>query len=315
MSAIEAKEDTGKIYDMIVIGGGPGGYTAALYAVRAGMSTLVLERLAPGGQMGLTNEIDNYPGFEDGIDGVSLGLRMQSGAHRFGAETKLTEVRAVELDAPVKTIETGEGTFRARTVALATGAEPRKLAVAGEEELFGRGVHYCATCDGMGYRGKIVAIVGGGNTAVEDALLLARLCQKVILIHRRDTLRATKIYQERLFQMENVEFCWNSVVDGLLYDKAMTGVCLKNVKTGEKTDVPCDGLFVSIGRDPATALVRGQLELDGAGYVIADESTRTNLPGVFAVGDVRTKAVRQVVTAVSDGANAVYSAEEYLLNS
>lgn len=302
-----------RIYDMIIIGGGPGGYTAALYAARAGMDTLLIEKLSAGGQMCLTDQIDNYPGFDEGVDGYTLGFKMQAGAERFGAKTLLAEVLSLTLDAPIKTVETSDGTYQARTVVIATGANPRPLGVEHEQERVGRGIHYCASCDGMFFRGKTVAVVGGGNTAAADALLLARLCEKVILIHRRDSLRATKLYHAPLMQTENVEFRWNSAVDSLRFDdEAFRGVTLKNVQTGETSELAVDGVFVAIGRIPNVELVRGQLELDESGYIIADESTRTSLPGVFAVGDVRTKALRQVITAASDGAVAAFYAEEYL---
>lgn len=300
------------VYDMLVIGGGPGGYAAALYAARAGLDTLVLEKLSAGGQMALTEQIDNYPGFENGIDGFSLGEKMRRGTERFGVKTRLTEVRALDLSGEIKRAETSDGIVYGRTVVLATGANPRDLGVEGEKELIGRGVNYCAACDGMFYQDKTVALVGGGNSAAAEALILARVCRKVILIHRRDTLRATKIYHEPLMRAENVEFRWNSTVTALLHGEKVTGVRLRNVHTGEEQDVACEGVFVSVGRVPATELVKDQVLLDSAGYIIADESTRTNLPGVFAVGDVRTKALRQVVTAVADGAVAVHYAEEYL---
>jgi thioredoxin reductase (NADPH) len=301
-----------RIYDMIIIGGGPGGYTAALYAARAGLDTLVLEKLSAGGQMALTDKIDNYPGFEEGIDGFMLGEKMRLGAERFGAATELAEVQRVELEGAVKKIETSEGTFYGRTVVLSTGAVPRELGVDGEKALVSRGVHYCAACDGMFYRGKTVVVVGGGNTAAADALLLSRVAKKVIVVHRRDTLRATKLYHQPLLDAPNVEFYWDSQVSELLRDGRLTGVKVKNVRSGEESVVACDGVFVSVGRAPATDLVKDQLTLDGGGYVVADESTRTNLGGVFAVGDVRTKALRQVVTAVADGAMAVHYAEAYL---
>ena len=302
----------GRIYDMVIIGGGPAGYTAALYAARSGLQVIVLEKLSAGGQMALTAQIDNYPGFEDGIDGFELAEKMQLQAQRFGAQTELAEVTAVQLDGPVKKVETTEGTFLGRTVVFSTGANPRELGVTGEQELVGRGVHYCAACDGMFYRGKTVVVVGGGNSAAADALVLSRIAEKVILVHRRDTLRATKIYHEPLMKAPNVELRWNSVVAELLHDGRLHGVKLRDVNTGAETTVECDGLFVSVGRKPASDLVRGQLQLDEAGYIAADESTRTNIPGVFAVGDVRTKVLRQVVTAVADGAMAVHYAEEYL---
>ena len=299
-------------YDVAVIGGGPAGYTAALYSARAGLSVVVLERLSAGGQMALTTQIDNYPGFPEGIDGFTLGEQMQQQAERFGAVTELADVLSLRLSGTEKEIETSEGTFTAKAVILATGANPRQLGLPGEQALVGKGVNYCAACDGAFYRGKTVVVVGGGNSAAADALLLSRIAKKVILVHRRDALRATKVYHQPLTQADNVEFCWNSQVTRLLHDSRLTGVEIRNVQTGEHSEIPCDGIFVSIGRNPATDLVKGQLALDEGGYVIADESTKTNLPGVFAIGDVRTKAVRQVVTAVADGATAAHFSEEYL---
>lgn len=300
------------VYDMIIVGGGPGGYTAALYAARAGLDTVVLEKLSAGGQMALTSQIDNYPGFEDGVDGFELAEKMQKQAERFGTKTEYVEVSRMDLTAQPKIIETSEGTFLGKTIVVATGANPRELGVEKERELVGRGVAYCAACDGMFYRGKTVAVVGGGNSAAADALLLSRVAKKVIVIHRRDRLRATKIYHEPLMNMENVEFRWNSVVSEFLYDQKLTGLRLKDVHTGEESEIECDGVFISVGRKPATELVAGQLDLDGSGYISAGETTETNIPGVYAVGDVRTKLLRQVVTAVSDGAAAVHMAEEYL---
>ena len=300
------------VYDLIVVGGGPGGYTAALYAARAGLDTLVLERLSAGGQMALTEEIDNYPGFEDGIDGFTLAEKMQQQAERFGAKSAYAQVERMDLTASPKVLETSEGTFHARTVVLATGANPRELGLPHEAALTGRGIAYCAACDGMRYKGKTVVVVGGGNSAAADAMLLSRIAQKVILVHRRDALRATKVYHAPLMQAENLEFRWNSVVTELLHEEKLTGVKVKNVHTGEEDTIPCDGVFISVGRKPATELVQGQLELDRSGYIIADETTATNLPGVYAVGDVRTKPLRQVVTAVADGATAVHMAEEFL---
>ena len=299
-------------YDMIVIGGGPAGYTAALYAARAGLSTLVLEKMSVGGQMAITDVIDNYPGFDEGIDGFTLGMKMQAGAQRFGAETEYGEVTAVKLDDKEKSIVTDAGELFARTVVIATGAGPRPLGVDGEEKLIGRGVHYCAHCDGRFYKDKTVVVVGGGNSAAADALYLSRLAKKVYVVHRRDTLRATKIYHEPLMRMENVEFIWNSTISSFLADGKLSGVRILDRVSGEERTVEADGVFVSIGRTPETSLFKGQLDLDEGGYIIADETTRTNADGVFAVGDVRTKALRQVVTAVADGAVAAHFAEEYL---
>ena len=301
-----------RIYDLIVIGGGPGGYTAALYAARGGLQVLVLEKLSAGGQMALTSQIDNYPGFAESVDGFELGQSMQQQAERFGAVTELANVTAVNLEGSIKEVQTSEGPFYSKAVVIATGANPRELGVTGERELIGRGVNYCAACDGMFYRGKTVVVVGGGNTAAADALLLSRLAKKVIVVHRRDTLRATKIYHKPLMEAENVSFYWNSVVEELIYGEKLTGVKLRNLQTGEQVLLETDGLFISIGRKPATELVQGQIQLDEGGYIVAGESTVTSVPGVFAVGDVRTKQVRQIVTAVGDGAVAAHMAEAYL---
>ena len=306
------KQTAKRLYDTIIIGGGPGGYTAALYAARAGLETLVIERLSAGGQMALTQQIDNYPGFADGVGGYELAEQMQRQAERFGAQTRNAQVQRLDLKANPKTVETSEGTFLCRTVILAMGANPRELGLPGEKELVGRGVAYCAACDGMFYKGKTVVVVGGGNSAAADALLLSRIAKKVILIHRRDTLRATKVYHEPLLKAENVEFRWNSVVTKLLHGDRLTGVRIQNVQTGEEADIAADGVFVSVGRIPATELVAQQLELDGGGYIAAGETTETSIPGVYAVGDVRTKPLRQVVTAVADGATAVHMAEAFL---
>lgn len=302
-----------QIYDMIVIGGGPAGYAAALYATRAGMDTLVLERMSIGGQMALTDVIDNYPGFDEGVDGFTLGMKMQAGAERFGATTEYAEVTGVELNDSIKRIFTASGEFSARTVVIATGANPRELGLLGEGSMVGRGLHYCAHCDGRFYKGKTVAVVGGGNSAVSDALYLSNLAEKVYLIHRRDTLRATGIYHKPLQAAKNIEFLWNQTVVGIeSNDGKVSGAVLRGVKDGEEKLLTLDGIFVSIGRKPATELFQGKLELDANGYIVADETTKTNVSGVFAAGDVRTKALRQVVTAVGDGATAAHFAEEYL---
>ncbi len=300
-------------YDVIVIGGGPGGYCAALYAARANLNTLVIEKFAPGGQMATTEIVENYPGFVDGINGFELGMQMKKGAERFGVKTKLAEVKSVELDKNPKLIHTAKATFEAKTVILALGAFPRELGLENERNLRGRGVSYCATCDGMFYRDKTVVIVGGGNTAVADALFLAKICKKVYLVHRRDELRASKTYMESLEKTENIEFLWSSEVVEILADEFVTGVKVKSRKDDSVQEVPCDGIFVAIGNIPNTELIKGQVELDEAGYVIADETTTTNIPGVFAVGDMRQKPLRQIVTAVADGAVASKYAEEYLI--
>ena len=300
------------IYDLVIIGGGPAGYTAALYASRAGLDSVLIEKLSAGGQMALTGEIDNYPGFEEGVDGLTLGFKMQQGAEKFGAVTEYAEVLSVDFSDKIKKIETTSGTFFGKTVIVSTGANPRELGLSNEAQLMGKGVHYCAHCDGRFYKNKTVVVVGGGNSAAADALYLSRLAKKVILVHRRDKLRATKIYHEPLMKADNIEFMWNSSVSEILAENRVTGVVIKNKETGEEKEIHCDGVFVSIGRKPATEFLNGALDLDEGGYIVADESTKTNVEGVYAVGDVRTKVLRQVVTAVADGAVAVHYAEEYL---
>ncbi len=299
-------------FDVIIIGGGPAGYTAALYAARANLSAMVIEKFAPGGQMATTEIVENYPGFVEGINGFELGMQMKKGAERFGVKTKLAEVKRVELDKNPKLIHTSKDTFQAKTIILALGAYPRELGLPNERNLRGRGVSYCATCDGMFYKDKTVVIVGGGNTAVADAIFLAKICKKVYLVHRRDELRASKTYMESLEKTENIEFIWSSEVVEILADEFVTGVKVKSRKDDSIRMVACDGIFVAIGNVPNTELIKGQVELDEAGYVPADETTRTNIPGVFAVGDMRNKPLRQIVTAVADGAVASKYAEEYI---
>lgn len=301
-----------RIYDVLVIGGGPGGYTAAMYAARANLKVAVIEKLAPGGQMSTTAQVENYPGFPEGINGFDLGMLMQQGAERYGTETIYGEVTKVELQATTKKVYLGDKEQEAKTVILSTGAYPRELGLARERELRGQGVSYCATCDGMFYRDQTVVIVGGGNTAVADALYLQKICKKVYLVHRRDTLRASKLYLEALEEAENIELVWNSKVVELLAEDKVEGVLVESVASGERREIPCDGIFVAVGNVPNTELIKGQVDLDEAGYVLADETTCTNLPGVFAVGDMRQKPLRQIVTAVADGAVASKYAEEYI---
>lgn len=298
-------------YDVVIAGGGPAGYTAALYSARAGFSVLVLEMLNAGGQMSTTSEIDNYPGFENGIDGFELGEKMQAGAERFGVVSEFAEITGMELSAQPKVIHTTSGDFFAKAVVIATGASPRKLGLADEAEFTGRGVAYCATCDGMQFKDRVVAVSGGGNSAAAEALTLSKICKQVYLIHRRDTLRASASYLRPLKQAGNITFLYDTVIDKLVGEGKLTGLALVNKKTQESFTLSCDGLFVAIGRVPNTQLVKDQLALDKTGYIMADESTKTNLAGVFAAGDVRTKPLRQIVTAASDGALASYAIEEY----
>ncbi|MCI8593654.1 MAG: thioredoxin-disulfide reductase [Oscillospiraceae bacterium] len=300
------------IYDVLVIGGGPAGYTAALYAARSGLSVVVLEKLAPGGQMSTTGTVDNYPGFHDGVDGFELGDRMKKGAERFGAKSVFNQAVEVDLTGAVKKVKTRTGELLAKTVVLATGAYPRELGLPEEQPLRGRGVAYCATCDGVMYKDKTVVVSGGGNTAVDDALYLSKLCKKVYLVHRRDELRAPRSRQ-KVLEDNGVEILWNSKITKIHHGERVNGVELTDTKTGDTRLLPCEGVFVAIGRVPDTALVQGQIELDEGGYVVADESTRTSVPGVFAAGDLRAKVLRQIVTAVADGAAAAHFAEEYLM--
>lgn len=302
-----------KTYDVVIIGGGPAGYSAALYNARNARSVLVIEQLSAGGQMATTGQVDNYPGFDKGIDGFDLAEKMQNQAEGFGAETMYETVTELKLEENPKQVITTGGVILAKSVVMASGAHPRELGIENESQLRGRGVAYCATCDGMMFKDKDVVIVGGGNSAIADALYLSKICHHVTLIHRRDSLRASRVYEEQL-KKSHIHFVWNSQVVEILADKHVTGVKVQNVVTNEMTQIDCDGLFVAIGRIPDTEIVKGQLELDKSGYIIADESTCTNIPGVFAIGDVRTKALRQIVTAASDAATCSYYIEQYLLD-
>ena len=301
-----------KKYNIAIIGGGPAGYTAALYSARAGLSVVLFEELAPGGQMATTSAIENYPGFDETVDGFELGQKMKNGAEKAGAESIFEEVTELDLSALPKTIKTTEGEYSADAVIIAAGANPRELGIEHEKELRGRGVSYCATCDGMMYRNKTVAVIGGGNTAAEDALYLSKLCKKVYLIHRRSSLRASVSYQKQLEMAKNVEILWNSIPSEFIFDNIIKGIKLKDTVSKNEYSIECNGVFIAIGRTPNTALVKDKLELDESGYIISDETTKTNIPGVFAAGDIRTKPLRQIVTAASDGAVASKFAEEYI---
>lgn len=299
------------MYDVIILGGGPAGYTAAIYTGRANLKTLVIEKLTPGGQMGTTDVVDNYPGFPEGVNGFDLAMKMKEQAERFGVATELADVTSVSLLGDIKTIETSMGSQQARSVILATGAEPRKLGVKGEAEFTSKGVSYCATCDGGFFREKTTAVVGGGDTAAADALYLAKLCKKVYIIHRRDALRASKAYLDPLREQHNIEFIWNTTVSEISGDKRVTDLTLRH-SNGVTEPLPVDGVFIAVGNVPKSELFAGQLTLDDNGYILAGENTKTNIDGVFAIGDVRKKPLRQIVTAVADGATASYMVEEYL---
>lgn len=299
-------------YDVIIIGGGPAGYTAGLYAVRAGLKSLIIEKMFAGGQMTETMHIDNYPGFEEGIDGYTLGMKMKEQAEHFGLVTENAEVISVDLKGDVKIVNTSDKVLHAKSVIIATGAKHKHLGLRKEEEYIGRGVGYCASCDGMLYKGKTVVVVGGGNSAVADASLLSNICDKVIVVHRRDEFRAAKISVDALKEQKNIIFCLDNQVTDLIGDKRLESVKIKNAKTGEEQLIECQGLFISIGRTPETDIFKGQVEMDNNGYIIASEDTKTNIEGVYVAGDVRTKPFRQIVTAVADGAIAVHYVEEYL---
>lgn len=300
------------MYDIIIIGSGPAGLSAAIYAQRACLDTIVIEKNGiSGGQVLNTWEVDNYPGFP-GVTGFELSRQFREHANKLGARVVQDEVVQVELSGNVKKVVCEEETYEARCVILASGAHHRTLEVPGEEELRGAGVSYCATCDGAFFRGRTVAVVGGGDAALEDAIFLARMCEKVYIVHRRDKLRGAKRLQERLQALENIEFVWNSETVAIEGNAQVEALRLRQTKTGEEKRLDVDGVFIAVGIAPESELYAGQLEIDEQGYIRADESGQTSVPGVFAAGDVRTKALRQILTAASDGANCVASAERYL---
>jgi len=298
--------------DIIIIGGGPAGLAAGIYAARSGRGALLLESLYPGGQMTKTMNVENYPGFEQGVDGFSLAAKLEKQAQSFGLQTATEEVVGVELNGPVKRIKTPGKEYEGKAVIIATGASPRKLGIAREEELTGAGVSYCATCDGAFFKNRNVAVIGGGDTAVADALYLAHFVNKVYVVHRRDALRATDVLQKAAFNEPKIEFVWNSAPDRILGDKEVTGLVMKN-KSGEERELSVEGIFVAVGIMPNTALFKDVLDLDEGGYIIADAHMNTSVKGVYTAGDVRNTPLRQIVTAVADGAVAATSAVEYLM--
>jgi thioredoxin reductase (NADPH) len=300
--------------DLIIIGGGPAGLTAGLYAARSRLKTLLIEKLSPGGQVLLTDSVENYPGFPDGISGFELVDRMRRQAENFGLAIRSQEVTRLNLLPKKKEVVTDKGSLESRSLILTTGATPRKLAIEGEERLTGKGVSYCATCDGPFYRDREVAVIGGGDTAVEEALYLTRFASKVHLVHRRNALRATKLLQERAFAQEKMAFAWDSVPTRILGEAGVEEIELKNVKSGRLSRLRLDGVFVFIGYDPNNELVKGLLDLDSHGFVVTDNDLKTSVPGVFAAGDIRSKLLRQISTAVGEGATAAFAAERYLEN-
>ena len=297
-------------YDLVTIGGGPAGLTAAIYAGRGLLKTLVLEKLMMGGQATITHMIDNYPGFPDGITGPDLMEKFENQAKRFGAEFKFATVDKITLDGNMKVLQIGSEEIRAKTVVICTGAEPRRLDVPGETKLTGKGVSYCATCDGAFFREAVIAVVGGGDSAVKEAIYLTKFASKVYIIHRRDELRAEKITIEQAFANEKIEFVWDSVVEEITGKHAVESVKVKNVKDGSNKELKLEGLFIYVGMIPNTRFLKGFVKLDEAGYIVADRDTHTDITGVFAAGDVRRKLSRQVATAVGDGATAAMAAEE-----
>lgn len=302
------------MYDMIIIGSGAAGLAAAIYGMRARLSTIIIEKQPmSGGQIINTYDVDNYPGLP-GIGGFDLAMKFREHADALGAQFVMEQVQSVELSGATKKVVTDANTYEGRTVVIATGATHRKLQIPGEEKLTGMGVSYCATCDGAFFRGKEVAVIGGGDVALEDALFLARGCSKVYLIHRRDTFRGAKVLQEKVFATENIEILWDTVPEEIKGEQQVEALSLSNKKTKETSEISVQGVFVAVGIEPNTELFSGILDMDESGYIKAGEEGVTSMPGVFAAGDVRTKQLRQIITAAADGANAVTSVERYLLS-
>jgi len=308
----ETEQEADRIYDLIILGGGPAGLTAAIYAGRARIKTLVLAGSLPGGQPANTDVVENFPGFPEGVSGPELAQRFQGQAERFGAQVVLDSATEVDFSTSPFTVRTYEAVYKARAVIVATGAAPRRLGVPGEERFFGRGVSACATCDGFFYQGKRVVVVGGGDSAVVEGIFLTRFAREVIIVHRRDQLRATKIYQERALANPKIRFLWDTVVEEILGERAVTGVRVRNVRTGESSTIETDGVFIYVGMEPKTEMFAGQLELDERGYIISDRRQHTSVPGVFVAGDVQDPLYRQIAVAVGTGAIAAMEVEKFL---
>ena len=304
------------MYDVIIAGTGPAGLTAAIYGTRARLKMLVFEEnYMSGGQVVNTYEVDNYPGLPE-ISGMDLSLKFREHAEKLGVEFVRAKVNKIEVkEDGTKIVETESGTYETRAFVLATGAHHRLLNVPGEESLSGMGVSYCATCDGAFYKGSDVAVIGGGDVAVEDAIFLARGCRRVYVVHRRDELRAAKSLQEKLFSLPNVEMVWDSVVDSIEGEEQVDAIRIKNIKDGTVRAISVDGVFVAVGITPDSDLLKGIVKMDEGGYILADESCRTSVPGIFSAGDVRKKPLRQIITAAADGANAITSVEKYLIEA
>ncbi len=302
----------GNSYQLIIIGGGPAGLSAGLYATRARLSTLLIERAIPGGQIINAELVENYPGFPQGISGAELGSLMEQQATKYGLEIIMAEVEGVEVGEGEKIVHTSEGQYRAKALIIAGGSEHGKLGVPGEEELRGRGVSYCATCDGAFFKDQVIAVVGGGNVAINDALFLTRFASKVIVIHRRDQLRATKILSEGALARPEIEFLWDTVVESIGGDGQVRELGLRNVKTGTESKLEVSGIFVAVGLRPNTGYLEGVVALSPEGFILVNDQMETGVPGIFAAGDIRAGSARQVSSAVGDGATAAISAERYL---
>lgn len=301
-----------QIYDLLVLGAGPAGLTAAIYAARSRLSVLVIEQMLSGGQIATTEKVENYPGFPEGIDGLELGQRLEEQARNFGTEMVLATVEKVNLTGKLKEVQTTEGTFRGRTLLVATGTRARPLGVPGEEELKGRGVSYCVTCDGSFFRDKTVMVVGGGDSALEEALVLTKFAAKIYIVHRRNELRAIRILQDRIHKNPRIEVIYNTVVQSINGRDRVQSVTLHNLEANKTWEVAVDGIFLYVGLIPNAEFLNGDLAKNEQGYLITSEAMETSIAGVFAAGDIREKGLRQVVTAVADGAIAAISAAKYV---
>lgn len=300
-----------KIYDLLILGAGPAGLTAAIYGCRANLSVLVFEQMLAGGEIASTDRLDNYPGFPEGVNGADFGQLLEQQARRFGAEIVSAIIEEASLEGEIKKVVTSQGLFYGRAIIVATGTVPGVLGVPGEEELRGKGISFCATCDGFFFRGKEVAVIGGGDAALQEALYLTRFAEKIILIHRRDKFRAVPYLQEQVFKQPRIKIIWDTIVKGFSGEQRLEKITIQNVKDAQTTDLPVEGAFLYIGRVPNTGFLKG-VEKDGQGYIITSEEMETSLPGIFAAGDVRRKFLRQVVTAAADGAIAAMMAVRYL---
>ncbi len=300
------------MYDLIIIGGGAAGLTAAMYAGRSGLKTLLIEKMFIGGQAATTYEIENYPGFATKITGPDLMMKMEDHAKLFGSEFKFEDVVDINIDKPIKEVNTSTGKYKSKTLIIATGANPKELGIAKEKDFRGAGISYCATCDGAFYRDKKVAVIGGGDTAVEDALFLSRFCSKVYLIHRRDELRAVKVLRDAIMANDKIEIIWDTVVEEIIADQTIKGLKIKNKKTNQINNLQVSGVFVAIGVVPNNKVIANKLAVNDAGYIITDDMMQTNVAGVYAAGDIREKSLRQIVTAAADGAIAAFEVGKYI---